>query len=162
MNSHPRSVIATVVGILLVLLEVNVLAAAPGHCTIERSVCTAPLPPLRQVFHQDSRRFVDPEETAYILPPLKETEEAEDRWIAYDKLQHLSFSFLATLSSQYVLTEKLHWDHRSGPLIVSSGISSAVGISKELYDKRHGGSFSLRDLAADGLGILLASGLVLL
>lgn len=82
--------------------------------------------------------------------------------MGYDKLQHLSFSFLTTLSSQYILTEKLHWHHDHQPLIVSTGVTTAIGLGKEYYDSRHGGIFSLRDLAADGLGILLASGLILL
>lgn len=35
-------------------------------------------------------------------------------------------------------------------------IGVAVGVGKELYDKKHGGEFDLQDLAADGVGCLLA------
>lgn len=92
----------------------------------------------------------------------KETRQA-DLWLAYDKVQHVTFSFLWTLSSQYALEQKAGW--RSGqawPL--AAGTSAAMGLAKELYDwkagpRRH---FSYRDLVANGLGIALAVGFILL
>jgi hypothetical protein len=86
-----------------------------------------------------------------------------DRWWALDKAQHLTFSFLWTLSTQYVLTDKVGWSDRAAlPAAVGSG--AAVGLSKELFDWRVGptGRFSTRDLAADAVGILLAAGIIVL
>jgi hypothetical protein len=151
-----------ILGTFLVLYQDPVAATPSPGCTTDTPRCTEHLPALRQVFHQSGPHFAGSEETGYIHLPLKEREEAKNRWTGYDKIQHLGFSFLSTLSSQYVLTQKLHWEHAYRPLIVSTGVTSAVGIGKEYYDKRNGGIFSLRDLAADGLGILLASGLILL
>jgi uncharacterized protein YfiM (DUF2279 family) len=86
-----------------------------------------------------------------------------DRWLARDKLQHLTFSFLWTLSAQYVLVDKADWSNHTA-LPVAAGSSAAVGLSKELFDWRAGptGRFSTRDLAADAVGIALAVGAILL
>ncbi len=84
-----------------------------------------------------------------------------DRWLARDKLHHLTFSFLWTLSAQYVLVDKADWSNRAA-LPVAAGSSAAVGLSKELYDWRAGPTqqFSTRDLVADALGIALAVGVI--
>ena len=88
---------------------------------------------------------------------------ARDRWWAVDKAKHAAASFLLTLSSQYVLTEKKGLSEGAA-LPLSVGLSAATGLAKELYDRRTGPAyrFSGRDLAADGVGILLAAGLILL
>lgn len=86
-----------------------------------------------------------------------------DRWIARDKLQHLTFSFLWTLSTQYVLVDKADWSNRVA-LPAAAGSGAVVGLSKELFDWRvsASGRFSTRDLAADAAGILLAVGVIVL
>ena len=86
-----------------------------------------------------------------------------DRWWAADKAKHVGASFLLTLSSQYVLTEKKGLSEGAA-LPLSVGLSAAAGLAKELYDRRTAPAyrFSRRDLAADGVGILLAVGLILL
>ena len=89
--------------------------------------------------------------------------QSEDRWLAFDKVQHLTFSFLWTLGTQYVVVNKGRIsEHNALPLSISS--SAAAGVSKELYDLRIGPSryFSTKDLVADAVGILLATGLILL
>ena len=88
---------------------------------------------------------------------------SSDPWWARDKLQHLTFSFLWTLSTQYVLVEKADWS-RSAALPAAVGSGATVGLSKELFDWRLGPTrrFSTRDLAADAVGILLAVGVILL
>lgn len=86
-----------------------------------------------------------------------------DRWWAQDKLQHVTFSFLWTLSTQYLLVEKADWSNRTA-LPASAGSGAAIGLSKELFDWRLGptGRFSTRDLAANAVGIVLAIGVILL
>ncbi len=101
-----------------------------------------------------------------LLPgPVPEGREAAkvDPWLGYDKVQHLTFSFLWTLSSQYALEQKAGWrPARAWPL--AAGTTAAVGLVKELYDWKVGPSrrFSYRDLVADGLGIVLAVGFIFL
>ena len=84
-----------------------------------------------------------------------------DPWLGRDKMQHLAFSFLLTVGSQYVLVNKGDYtEARALPLSVTS--TAAVGVVKELYDRQKPrGIFSTRDLVADGVGILLAVGLIL-
>lgn len=87
----------------------------------------------------------------------------DDPWLAFDKAQHLAFSFLWTLGSQYALVNKASLSEGSA-LPVSVGVSATVGLAKEYYDWRIGPRrfFSRRDLAADAVGILLATGFILL
>ena len=87
----------------------------------------------------------------------------DDPWLAMDKLQHVAFSFFITTGSQYGLVNKLEVRERRA-LPVSVGISVIAGISKEMYDRRSApsGTFSKRDLVADGIGIALAAGLILI
>ncbi|MGI9173916.1 MAG: hypothetical protein ACR2GR_01170 [Rhodothermales bacterium] len=86
-----------------------------------------------------------------------------DRWLAFDKVQHFTFSFLWTLGSQYTFVNKWGLSERGAlPLSITSG--AAIGLAKEFYDWRVKPShyFGRRDLVADGLGIALAVGWVLL
>ena len=100
-------------------------------------------------------------ETALLGAPLDP--HAEDPWLGFDKAQHLAFSFLWTLGTQYVAVNKGHLSEAQA-LPLSIGTSAAVGVSKEVYDLHSGppNVFSYRDLVADGVGILLAVGLILL
>ena len=86
-----------------------------------------------------------------------------DPWLAFDKVQHLTFSFLWTLGSQYALVNKVDVSE-GGALPVSIASSAAVGLAKEYYDWRRGPRrvFSRRDLVADADGIILATGIILL
>lgn len=86
-----------------------------------------------------------------------------DPWLAFDKVQHVTFGFLATVGSQYTLVNKADWSERRA-LPVSMAASALLGISKELYDWRWSRSrfFSTRDLVADALGIALAAGFIAL
>lgn len=89
--------------------------------------------------------------------------QTEDRWIAFDKVQHLTFSFLWTLGTQYIVVNKGRISEQHAlPLSISS--SAVAGVSKEVYDLRIGPTqyFSTKDLVADALGILLATGVILL
>lgn len=86
-----------------------------------------------------------------------------DSWFGFDKVQHVSFSFLWTLGTQYVVVNKGRLSEPQA-LPISISTSAALGLSKELYDLHRGPQrlFSYRDLVADGVGILLAVGLILL
>ena len=97
-----------------------------------------------------------------VMHEIEEASEA-DPWLGYDKVQHVTFSFLWTLSGQYVLEQKAGWrTGRAWPL--AAGTAAAVGLAKELYDWKVGPRrrFSYRDLVADGLGIALAVGFIFL
>lgn len=100
-------------------------------------------------------------ETAHYGEPFYDT--TEDRWLGFDKVQHVTFSFLWTLGTQYVAVNKGRFSEAQA-LPLSIGTSAAIGVSKELYDRHVGRQrfFSYRDLVADGIGILLAAGIILL
>jgi len=85
----------------------------------------------------------------------------EDRWTSFDKVQHLSFSCLWVLSVQYVLVNKSGYrEAEAYPVALSTGV--LLGLGKEWYDKhRPNGYFSKRDLLADGVGLALASLIIL-
>ncbi len=100
-------------------------------------------------------------ETPVRKPPFDP--QTEDRWVAFDKVQHLTFSFLWTLGTQYIVVNKGRISEQHAlPLSISS--SAVAGLSKEVYDLRIGPTqyFSTKDLVADALGILLATGVILL
>jgi len=83
-------------------------------------------------------------------------------WPTFDKLQHVTFAFLLTLSTQYALSDKLGVSTgRSAPFAAGAGVS--VGLGKELYDWRISstGRFDGRDLVADLVGVALATVVIL-
>ena len=90
-------------------------------------------------------------------PPLP-----RDRWLGRDKIKHVVFSGLWTLSTQYVLVNKADWTEADAlPVSVASG--ATIGILKELYDaSRLTGRASGKDLVADAVGIGLAVGVIVL
>ena len=80
----------------------------------------------------------------------------EDKWLTYDKVQHFTFSFLWTLSSQYILVNSMNI-YEQDALTFSVFSSFSTGIMKETYDmKRPNGYFSNKDMVANTLGIFLA------
>lgn len=104
-------------------------------------------------------------ETAREAPSFEQRADdkaGRDAWWAADKAKHAGVSFLLTLSNQYVLEKKGLSEDAALPLSIV--ISAAAGLGKELYDRRTGPAyrFSARDLAADGVGIALAVGVILL
>lgn len=127
-------------------------APLPDHSS-QRAGTLPPATSLRPLptTHETARR-----DTSFSQRP-------HDPWLAFDKVQHFTFSFLWVLGSQYTFVNKGNWSEQQA-LPLSIGSSAAVGVAKELYDWRVKPSryFSRRDLAADGLGILLAVGFILL
>ena len=80
----------------------------------------------------------------------------EDEWLAFDKVQHFTYSLLLTLSTQYVLVNNMNMKEENAlPFSVISSLSA--GIMKERLDmKKPKGYFSKKDMVADCLGIFLA------
>ena len=80
-----------------------------------------------------------------------------DDWLGRDKALHAGASFLLTLSGQYVLVSKGGLSE-DGALPLSAGAALSLGVLKETADASRATAplFSLRDLAADALGVLLA------
>ncbi len=93
---------------------------------------------------------------------LVDDERPTDPWFSFDKVQHITFSFLFTIGWQYSLENKLNWS-RNDALPLSIGLALSTGLAKELYDWRLGPRrfFSYRDMIANGVGILAATGLIL-
>lgn len=99
-----------------------------------------------------------------VVPPATAPNKSrpEDPWIAFDKAEHVTFGFLFTLGTQYVLVNKFSV-RESEALPFSVGVAATAGLGKELYDRKYGsGFFSRRDLVADAAGIALAVVVVLL
>jgi len=100
-------------------------------------------------------------ETPFLNPSLNANQ--SDPWTGRDKLLHVSFSALWMLSSQYILVNK-GGISETHALPLSAGGTLTLGIGKEWYDKHYGKSrfFSIRDLAADLLGIGIATLIILI
>lgn len=78
----------------------------------------------------------------------------QDEWLGRDKVLHFGASLALTLSGQYVLTDKGGVSNgRAAP--VSAAVALGIGVAKEVVDSRRAVNplFSLRDLAADALGV---------
>lgn len=97
------------------------------------------------------------------MPTLRHISDPADPWFAMDKLQHAAFSFFITTGTQYGLVNKLSLSEKHA-LPLSVGTSALAGISKEVVDMKRASNpyFSYRDLVADGAGIILAIGLILI
>ena len=127
------------------LVEMGMASNATAHTT------TVPLP-------ATARAAV-----LYYRPSAARSRTFSDRWLARDKALHVTYSFLWTLSSQYVLVEKTPLSHDAAiPYALASGF--AVGVAKETYDRYWGptGRFSWRDMVANGIGLGLAAGVMVL
>lgn len=81
-----------------------------------------------------------------------------DDWLGRDKALHVGASFLLTLSGQYMLTDKAEMTNAAA-LPLAAGAALALGLAKEVADSRRtvGPHFSLRDLAADVLGVAVGA-----
>jgi len=124
------------------LLLLAVLAATPA------AFADPPLEPpsLRAVMLWEARADTT------VAPPRRPLSEI-DPWIAQDKALHLGAGLLITLSSQYVLTEKLDLRQRQA-WPVSFGAAVAAGLTKEILDSQRPRNpfFSWRDLVATAAG----------
>jgi uncharacterized protein YfiM (DUF2279 family) len=77
-----------------------------------------------------------------------------DAWLGSDKFQHFGMSYAVTAFTFAALRTA---GADAGPALTSAlPVAAAAGVGKEVYDRRRGQIFSLRDLVADGLGIAAA------
>lgn len=106
---------------------------------------------------------LDPSAAAFHRTPAPATPlPARDSWFGFDKVQHVTFSFLFTVGSQYTLVNKADVSETNA-LPASIGISAGIGLAKELRDSRPGGTgFSYKDLVWDAAGIACAALLIAL
>jgi putative lipoprotein len=74
-----------------------------------------------------------------------------DGWLGVDKLKHF-FLTAFTQSLAYSVSQVTTKGSRSSLLLGASVASAAVGIGKEMHDRRSSGLFSVRDLAWDAAG----------
>ena len=154
---------------LLVALLLPQAAQAQQRQLPARSVVLEPATP-----DADARRFSSRNRFS---PGLRETparrarldtsvaagRRVEDRWWAMDKAKHTGASVLLVLGGQYVFEHKASLE-RDPALALSLASGAAVGVAKEWYDRWLGPTryFSVKDLVADALGLLLGAGVVLL
>lgn len=75
-------------------------------------------------------------------------EQRQDRWLAQDKLLHISLSS-ALVSTFYHLHRHKYGDSRNSSEVFAAQITISLGIAKEIRDPR----FSYRDLVADLVGV---------
>jgi uncharacterized protein YfiM (DUF2279 family) len=73
-----------------------------------------------------------------------------DAWIGADKFKHAAMS--------YAITTYTFGATDSEPLAVATG--AIAGILKEIYDRRRGSLFSVRDLVWDAAGVALGYAVV--
>ncbi len=163
MNSLMR--LKTIAGKLLLIL----LLTTPGLVVAGAVDDPAPTPTSRSALHlQLVYGDLAGVETSgfgfsFDVPQTDNRPSPHDPWLAFDKVQHFSFSLLITVGSQYALVNKLNM--REHPALPISMLTSAsVGLAKELYDLHYGPHryFSQRDLVANAAGILVAAGFILL
>ena len=78
------------------------------------------------------------------------TERPRDSWLGADKVKHFVTSAVVQ-GMGYGTLRATNADHRSS-LIGASALTAAVGVAKELHDRRNSGLFSPRDLVWDAAG----------
>ena len=90
--------------------------------------------------------------------PVQQPARAPDRWIAEDKARHMVTSMVVVgFGHSAARVVNLKGDDA---LLAAAAGAAVAGILKEVYDKRSGQPFSLRDLAWDAVGIGLGLALV--
>lgn len=80
-----------------------------------------------------------------------------DPWFAEDKAKHFTMSFAAT-GFAFGAARSVGLGHDAA-LITAGAAAVAAGIGKELYDRRTGGFFSMRDMTWNVIGV--AAGIAL-
>lgn len=83
-----------------------------------------------------------------------EPEPAPPAWPGEDRFRHVAMSWAVT-SFTFAAARAAQSDNDTA-LAIALPVSAAVGIGKELVDRRDGGAFSAGDLVADVVGMGLA------
>jgi uncharacterized protein YfiM (DUF2279 family) len=82
-----------------------------------------------------------------------DTLKTRDRWLAWDKVEHLGISAYLSIVS-YKIYHDFYHNRKESSLYFSGALTFSLGLGKEVYDeKRPKGKFSYKDLVADILGI---------
>jgi putative lipoprotein len=82
-----------------------------------------------------------------------------DRWLGLDKAKHFFIS--AFVQSISFSTLRCVSASRNASLLGATAVTSAVGVGREIYDRRPGGVSSAKDVAWDAAGALAATALLL-
>lgn len=86
-------------------------------------------------------------------PAQHDTLKVHDKWLAWDKVEHLGVSTLLS-GMFYNVFHDFYYNNRESSTYFSASFSFAFGLGKELYDKKKPeGRFSYKDLVADAMGI---------
>ena len=81
-----------------------------------------------------------------------------DRWFSADKAKHFFLSaFVQSVSFSTLRATKMSY---GASLAAASALSAAVSVSKEVEDRRRGGTLSPRDLIWDAAGAVTATTLL--
>lgn len=110
---------------------------------------------------QSSRGGTDCDVSVSLHSPPSDSIRASDRWLGWDKLEHLGVSaFLSGVS--YSVLHEFYNNSQESSVYFSVSFTLGAGLGKEFYDsKTPGGTFSYKDLIADilgiGLGLVLAT-----
>lgn len=81
-----------------------------------------------------------------------------DRWLAPDKVKHFLLSaFVESVSYGALRAARVEHGRALG---AAAGVAVAVGIGKEVHDRRVAGDFSAKDLAWDVAGTAAAASLL--
>jgi uncharacterized protein YfiM (DUF2279 family) len=81
-----------------------------------------------------------------------------DRWFSSDKAKHFfTAAFVQSASFGGFRATGLS---RGQSLVAATSVASGISIGKELFDRRAGGSFSLKDLSWDAAGMLSMTALL--
>ena len=82
-----------------------------------------------------------------------DTVRISDKWVAWDKVEHLGVSaFLSGVS--YCVFRDFYYNNQESSIYFSASLTFSAGLGKEFYDKKTPqGRFSYKDLVADILGI---------
>jgi putative lipoprotein len=81
----------------------------------------------------------------------------EDRWFGEDKQRHFAMAFFITTFGH--AAARSAGFESSGATVLGAAGSAAASLGKEVFDRRAGGRFSVRDLVWDAAGI--AAGVLL-
>jgi uncharacterized protein YfiM (DUF2279 family) len=104
--------------------------------------------------------FAHAQPVSHAQNDVKQSLHAADKWFASDKVKHFSVSCLLVIAGKIGSKEVLNFD-RAASSTSAVGSALLIGFVKEVIDDLNPNNiFSLKDLAADLLGIALAISLL--
>jgi len=107
-------------------------------------------------YRQSLSPFAHAQPVKHALNDSKQSLHEADKWLASDKVKHFSVSCLLVIAGKIGSKEVLKFD-RTASSTSAVGSALLIGFVKEVIDDLNPNNiFSLKDLAADLLGIALA------